>query len=285
MRKESIENQNQTGDLKMKNPAELSRVSPADFDLRKLNPRSTMGAGKRADTEARTEENLRKISDLQYRLYAENKQALLVVLQGIDAAGKDGAIRKVFSVLNPQGTRVRSFKVPTERERSHDFLWRIHKNVPRHGEVGIFNRSHYEDVLVVRVKNLAPEPVWRARYEQINQFESLLHASGTRVLKFFLYIDADEQKARFQSRLDDPEKQWKFSKADLEERKNWDAYIEAFQDALTHCSTETAPWHVVPGNRKWVRNWVVSEITRKTLEDMNPQIPPAEKGIAKLKIV
>lgn len=269
----------------MNNPAEMSRVHPETFDLRSFNPRSKMGAGKRAETEARTEENLLAIADLQYRLYAENKQALLVVLQGIDAAGKDGTIRKVFSVLNPQGTRVRSFKVPTERERAHDYLWRIHKNVPRHGEVGIFNRSHYEDVLVVRVKNIVPESVWRARYEQINQFESLLHSSGTRVLKFFLYIDADEQKARFQSRLDDPEKQWKFSKADIEERKNWDAYIEAFQDALTHCSTETAPWHVVPGNRKWVRNWVVSEITRKTLEDMNPQIPPPEKGLKKLKLV
>lgn len=269
----------------MKNPADLSRVNPDTFDLRTFNPRATLGAGKRGETEVRTEENLQAISDLQYRLYAENKQALLVVLQGIDAAGKDGTIRKVFSVLNPQGTRVRSFKVPTEEERSHDFLWRIHKNAPRHGEVGIFNRSHYEDVLVVRVKKLVPEAVWRARYEQINQFETLLHSSGTRVLKFFLYIDADEQKARFQSRLDDPEKQWKFSKSDIEERKSWDDYIDAFQDALTHCSTEKAPWYVVPGNRKWVRNWVVSEITRRTLEDMDPRIPAPEKGLSKLKIV
>ena len=268
----------------MKNPATFSLVDPKTFDLRNFNPASKMGAGSRQETEARTEENLQAISDLQYRLYAENRQALLVVLQGIDAAGKDGTIRKVFSVLNPQGTRVRSFKVPTALERSHDFLWRIHQHVPGHGEVGIFNRSHYEDVLVVRVKKLVPEAVWRARYEQINQFESLLASAGTRVLKFFLYIDADEQKARFQARLQDPEKQWKFSKSDLEERKSWDAYLEAFQDALVHCSTKEAPWYVVPGNRKWVRNWVVSEITRRTLEEMNPQIPPPEAGISELVI-
>lgn len=269
----------------MKDPTSHARVDPEKFNLRAFNPRSKMGAGKRSDTEAQTEKNLEAISDLQYRLYAENKQALLVVLQGIDAAGKDGTIRKVYSVLNPQGTRVRSFKVPTERERAHDYLWRIHKNVPHHGEIGIFNRSHYEDVLVVRVKELVPESVWRARYEQINQFEALLHSSGTRVLKFFLYIDADEQKSRFQARLDDPEKQWKFSKADIEERKDWDKYIDAFQDALVNCSTDIAPWHVIPGNRKWVRNWVVSEITRRTLEDMNPQIPPPQKGISNIKLV
>jgi PPK2 family polyphosphate:nucleotide phosphotransferase len=258
---------------------ESARVNPKTFDLRKVDPSSHPGMKSKEDSLLATAENLKALAESQYRLYAEGKQALLIVLQGIDAAGKDGTIRKVFSVLNPQGTRVRSFKQPTEEEREHDFLWRIHRDTPRHGEIGIFNRSHYEDVLVVRVEDLVPKKVWKSRYTEINQFERLLTRSGTRVLKFFLYISPDEQKERFQERLELPEKQWKFSKADVEKRKQWDDYLDAFQDALVNCSTKDAPWYVIPANRKWYRNWLVSEITKRTLQDMDPQLPEPEAGL------
>ncbi|WFB35200.1 polyphosphate kinase 2 family protein [Kiritimatiellota bacterium B12222] len=265
--------------MSSKDPIKTCRVDPKTFDLKKVDPQDHPGMKDKASAALATAANLEAIANWQYRLYAENKQALLIVLQGIDAAGKDGTIRKVFSVLNPQGTRVRSFKQPTEEEREHDFLWRIHRNTPRHGEVGIFNRSHYEDVLVVRVHDLVPKKVWKSRYTQINQFEKLLSSSGTKVLKFFLYISPEEQKERFQERLDNPEKQWKFSTGDIEQRKYWDDYVDAFQDVLVNCSTPTAPWYVIPANRKWYRNWIISEITKKAFEEMNPQIPPPEPGL------
>jgi len=213
---------------------------------------------------------------LQERLYAEDKQKLLIVLQAMDAGGKDGTIRNVLKGVNPQGVRVQSFKAPSKEELAHDFLWRIHKVVPTRGMIGVFNRSHYEDVLVVRVHNLVPESVWRPRYTQINQFEKLLHDSGTRVLKFYLHISAAEQKERFQARLDDPEKHWKFSLEDLEKRKFWPDYMAAYEEMLRECSTEWAPWYVIPANQKWYRNLAIMRTIVHTLRDMNPQFPEAE---------
>ncbi|HVR73530.1 MAG TPA: polyphosphate kinase 2 family protein [Planctomycetota bacterium] len=215
------------------------------------------------------------MAKLQGLLYAENRHALLVILQGIDASGKDGTIRKVLSGLNPLGVSVTPFKVPHEEELEHDFLWRVHKRTPRRGEIAIFNRSHYEDVLVVRVHGLVPKKVWKARYNHINEFERILVENGTVVLKFFLHISKDEQKSRFEERLRDPEKYWKFSLGDIEERKFWDDYMRAYEDALSHCSTKWAPWTIVPANCKWYRNIVVAEGIVKALEDLDMKYPPA----------
>lgn len=213
---------------------------------------------------------------LQPRLYAENRQKLLIVLQAMDAGGKDGTIRNVFKGVNPQGVKVSSFKGPSVRELSHDFLWRVHRDVPGTGQIGVFNRSHYEDVLVVRVHRLVPESVWRPRFEQINQFELLLNDTGTRVLKFYLHISPDEQRQRFQERLDDPAKHFKFSLDDLEKRKQWDEYTAAYEEALTRCNTPWAPWHVIPADRKWYRNYAVTRVIVETLRDMNPQFPTTD---------
>ena len=211
--------------------------------------------------------------EYQRRLYAEDKQKLLIVLQAMDAGGKDGTIRNITKGVNPQGVRIQSFKAPSKKELAHDFLWRIHQVVPAKGMIGVFNRSHYEDVLVVRVHNIVPESVWRPRYEQINQFEKLLHDTGTRILKFHLHISPDEQKERFQSRLDEPEKHWKFSLEDLEKRKYWNDYMAAYEEMLHQCSTEWAPWHVIPANQKWYRNLAIMRIIVHTLQGMNPQYP------------
>ena len=212
-------------------------------------------------------------------LYAESKHRLLIVLQAMDTGGKDGVIRHVMSGVNPQGCQVTSFKVPTAEELAHDFLWRIHQQVPRRGYIGIFNRSHYEDVLVVRVHDLVPKKVWQQRYEQINQFEKLLSETGTTILKFFLHISKDEQKRRLEARRDTPEKQWKFSLGDLKEREYWDDYMDAYEDALTRCSTRWAPWYIVPANQKWYRNLVVARTIVKTLESFDMKYPEPEKGI------
>ena len=206
-------------------------------------------------------------------LYAESRRSLLVVLQGIDAGGKDGTIQHVMSGLNPQGVRVTSFKVPEGAEKRHDYLWRIHNAVPEFGQIGIFNRSHYEDVLVVRVHNLVPKAVWKKRYAQINDFERMLADNGTRIVKFLLYIDKEEQAQRFRERLDDKAKNWKFSMADLKEREHWDEYIAAYQDMLRKCSTKDAPWYVIPANKKWFRNLAVSQILREELEAMSLKYP------------
>ena len=214
------------------------------------------------------------MADLQDRLWAEAKRSVLIVLQGIDAAGKDGTIQKVMEAFNPQGCPVSSFKVPNSEELAHDFLWRIHKRVPGKGEIGIFNRSHYEDVLVVRVHGLVPKSVWSKRYDQINDFERILAESGTTIIKFFLSIDRDEQRQRFQERYDDPKKRWKFSMGDLEERKLWDEYQAAFDDMLSKTSTDWAPWYVIPANRNWLRNLAVSTIVADTLEGLKPAYPP-----------
>lgn len=216
----------------------------------------------------------KKIRALQFRLYAENKQSLLIVLQGLDAAGKDGTIKHVLGMMNPQGCAVTGFKQPTSLELRHDFLWRIHAHTPASGEVAIFNRSHYEDVLVTRVHQLCPKAQLNLRYEQINQFESLLATqSNTKVIKFFLHISREEQLARFAARLDDPAKNWKISNADYTERQHWDAYREAYELAIKKTSTSQAPWYIIPSDHKWYRNYAVACIVLETLEAMAPQIP------------
>jgi PPK2 family polyphosphate:nucleotide phosphotransferase len=246
-----------------------AKVSVGDWD-----PQASHGWAKPA-AEERTAELLDQLSDLQDRLWAEARHAVLVVLQGIDAAGKDGTIRKVMTAFNPQGCTVSSFKVPTPAELAHDYLWRVHQRVPGKGEIGIFNRSHYEDVLVVRVKELVPKSVWSKRYAQIREFEQLLSETGTTIVKLFLYIDRDEQRQRFQERYDDPKKRWKFSLGDLEERKRWDDYIAAYEDALAETSTDAAPWYVIPANRNWFRNLAVASILADTIAELEPAYPPA----------
>ncbi len=226
----------------------------------------------------------RRLEELQELLYAEGRHKVLIVLQAMDTGGKDGVIRHVFDGVNPQGVKVASFKQPTLPELAHDYLWRIHRHTPGSGEIAIFNRSHYEDVLVVRVHGLVPEKVWRRRYEHINSFERLLADEGTTILKFYLHIDEKEQKERLQSRLDEPEKRWKFSKGDLAERKRWPEYMEAYEDVLSKTSTEWAPWYIVPANRKWLRNLVVSQIIVETLEKLDMQWPQPEEGLESVVI-
>lgn len=253
------------------------KVSLADYD-----PEYHDGDKKHAPKElAKLQERL---FELQERLYAENKQSLLIILQAMDAAGKDSTIRKVFEGINPQGVQVSSFKAPTEIELAHDFLWRIHQRVPAKGMIGVFNRSHYEDVLVVRVNNLVPEEVWRKRYAHINHFERLLADSGTHILKFYLNISKAEQKKQLQERLDDPTKHWKFSVGDLPVRNQWDDYMRAFEDVFTQCNTDYAPWHIIPGNTRWYRTLTITKIIVETLEKMNPQYPKPEEGLDKVVI-
>jgi PPK2 family polyphosphate:nucleotide phosphotransferase len=225
-----------------------------------------------------------RMAVLQEMLFAQGEKALLVILQAMDAGGKDGTVKKVFDAVNPVGIRIANFKTPSTLELSHDFLWRIHQQVPPKGYIGIFNRSQYEDVLIARVNALVPKEVWQKRYDHINNFERLLSDSGTRVLKFFLHISKDEQKERFQARLDDPEKQWKFSLGDLAVREKWDDYMKAYQDAIAHCNTEYAPWHIVPANRKWYRDLVVTRTIVEAMEDMNLGYPAPEPGLDKVVI-
>ena len=225
------------------------------------------------EADAQLEKHHKTLRELQYLMYAEDKRSLLIVLQGRDAAGKDGTIRKVFSVMNPQGCTVKSFKVPSEVEAAHDFLWRCHSVVPERGQVTIFNRSHYEDVLVVRVHDLVPQRVWSRRYAHINAFEELLYDNHTQVLKFFLHIDREEQLERFKKRIDNAAKHWKISDADYAERPHWDEYTEAFEVALEKCSTKHAPWFVIPSNNKWFRNLAIAQIVADTMQDMNMQFP------------
>jgi PPK2 family polyphosphate:nucleotide phosphotransferase len=250
------------------------RVKPGSrVHLARLDPGATFGFDKAAAAPM-TQRHLKRLSDLQDRFWAESKRSVLVVLQGIDAAGKDGTIQKVMEAFNPQGCVVSSFKVPTQEELDHDFLWRIHNRTPRRGEIGIFNRSHYEDVLVVRVHDLVPRRIWSKRYEQINEFERTLSEAGTTIVKFFLAIDRDEQRERFQARYDDPTRRWKFSMGDLEERKRWDDYERAFDEALSKTSTPWAPWYVIPANHKWFRNLAVASILADTIAALKPTYPP-----------
>jgi PPK2 family polyphosphate:nucleotide phosphotransferase len=252
--------------------------SPAG--IHRIDPGSKPGApGDKKATEAASLALNKELAELQERLWAENRRSLLVVLQAMDAGGKDGTIRKVFGGVNPQGCRVTSFKAPSEEELAHDFLWRINKATPRKGEIGIFNRSHYEDVLIVRVHDLVPKSVWSKRYAIINSFEANLAASGTTIVKFFLHISKEEQAERFRKRLENPEKHWKFRRADLEERKYWDDYQEAFEDALTKTSTAVAPWYVIPSDSKWYRDWAVLSVLVETMRRMDPQFPPPEEDL------
>jgi PPK2 family polyphosphate:nucleotide phosphotransferase len=221
----------------------------------------------------------RQLTALQAKLYAESKQALLVVFQARDAGGKDGAIKHVFGPLNPQGSYVASFRAPTPDELAHDYLWRVHAVVPEKGYIGIFNRSHYEDVLVPRVEELVPPKVWKKRYRQINDFERMLSESGVTILKFFLHVSREEQKKRFLERIDDPAKNWKFREGDIAAREKWDLYQRAYSDMIRRCSTEWAPWYVVPSDDKRVRDYLVSRTVVRALRRMNPDFPPAEGDI------
>ncbi len=264
--------------------ANALRVKPGSrVDLDHFDAGQTFGHHKESAlaTEAELEANL---ASLQERLWAEARHPVLIVLQGIDTAGKDGTIRKVMDAFNPLGCQVTSFKVPTPVELSHDYLWRVHPHAPPRGSISIFNRSHYEDVLVVRVHDLVPESVWRKRYRQINDWERTLTEEGTTIVKVFLYIDKDEQKRRLQARLSDPTKTWKFSMGDLPERALWDQYIEAFQECLERTSTGPAPWYLIPANHKWFRNLAVSRIVEDALVRLDPQYPPPEPGIDKVVI-
>jgi PPK2 family polyphosphate:nucleotide phosphotransferase len=256
------------------------RVEPGkQADLAGRDPGDRLGLDKDA-SETLVEELVESLRDLQARLWAEDRRSVLIVLQGMDTSGKDGTIRRVFSGVNPMAVRVASFGVPSEEEREHDYLWRVHEVVPRRGEIGIFNRSHYEDVGVVRVKQLVVEEVWRRRYRHIRELERLLTDEGTTVLKVFLHISRDEQRERLQARLDDPTKTWKFRLGDLDDRKLWADFMAAYEEAITETSTDWAPWHVVPADRKWVRDVAVASLLVDTLRRLDPQYPEPPDDLA-----
>lgn len=266
------------------NPSKRFRVKPGfSVRLQDIDPDFT---GKR-DSEAaalgdleRTKTRLRELQEL---IYAEHKRSLLICLQAVDAGGKDGTISHVISAMNPQGCRVYSFRQPNSLEKDHDFLWRAHRDTPAKGEVGIFNRSHYEDVLVARVQKLVPKEVWSKRYDQINEMEKILCENGTHILKFYLHISKDEQLRRFKERLDDPTKQWKISDTDYTERARWKQYMEAFGSMLAKCSTQHAPWFIIPSNHKWFRNLAISQILVEYLEGLDMKSPPPSVDIARLR--
>lgn len=230
-----------------------------------------------------TEKYTRQLRELQYLLYAEDKRSLLIILQAMDAGGKDGTINHVLGNMNPQGARVYGFKVPSAEEAAHDFLWRIHQAAPHRGQVAIFNRSHYEDVLVSRVHNIVPKKIWAKRYNLINDFEKNLVDNGTHILKFYLHISQDEQLRRFKQRIDDPARHWKISESDYREREYWDDYTKAFEDALSKCSTPHAPWFVIPANHKWFRNLAISQIVVETLESLKMEFPKPTEDMKEIK--
>jgi len=248
-----------------------SKVRIEDFD-----PDATPHCDGKAEAKEQNLALQQRLGELQELLYAEHRHKILVVLQGMDTSGKDGTVRHVMSGMSPAGVDVVSFKKPTAEELDHDYLWRVHARTPENGQITVFNRSHYEDVIVVRVHNLVKPKVWRKRYEQINAFERLLAASGTVILKFFLNIGRDEQRKRLQERIDDPKKHWKFQHGDIEERKLWDDYMEAYEDVLKKTSTEHAPWYVVPANAKWYRNLVVANVIAETLEGLKMHYPKVD---------
>jgi len=267
------------------NLSERLRVKPGrKVALAGHDPRATPGFRGKRDADTILEKSIVRLSDLQYLLYAENKRALLIVLQAMDTGGKDGTIRHVMSGLNPSGCRVKAFKVPSAEEIEHDFLWRVHQAVPPRGDFGIFNRSHYEDVIVVRVHGLKPRSVWEARYDQINAFERHLVENDVTILKFFLHISKDEQKKRIEQRIKDPTKRWKLTPSDFEERKYWNDYQQAYEDALNRCSTKWAPWFIIPADKKWYRNLAVSQIMVETLESMRMKFPKPTFDPSKLKL-
>ena len=260
------------------------RVKPdGQLNLDTCDPDDT-GEYKKTDqgkekAKAVTVQLIGRLEELQERLYANGNRAVLIVLQGMDTSGKDGTIKSVMSGVNPQGCKVVSFKTPSSEELDHDFLWRVHQKAPSKGQIGIFNRSHYEDVLITRVHGWVSDKVVKQRFIQIKEFEELLHESGTTILKFFLHISKDEQKERLEERIRDPEKRWKFNKGDLEERKLWKNYMDAFEDVMAATSTDHAPWYIVPANRKWYRNLVVADRVVDALEDMKLKTPPAPAGV------
>ena len=264
---------------------ERFRVKPgSEVDLSKHDPDECGGLGSKDKALGRLEKDHSRLADLQELLYAEGRRALLVVLQAMDTGGKDGTIRHVMSAVSPQSCRVTAFKAPTPEELAHDFLWRVHPAVPRRGEIGVFNRSHYEDVLVVRVHELAAREVWSRRYDQINQFEALLRQNGVHILKFFLHISRQEQLDRLRARLDDPRKQWKISPDDFRERPYWNQYMKAYADALARCSTPQAPWFVIPANHKWFRNAAISRIIIETLESLDMKYPKPKFDLSKIVV-
>jgi PPK2 family polyphosphate:nucleotide phosphotransferase len=246
------------------------------YSLTKTSARDDRAFGGKEAAKVQIKEDAKSIDELQDRLYAEGERSLLVVLQGMDCSGKDGTVRAVFNTCGPIGVEVTPFKVPSEEERAHDYLWRVHKACPRKGIIGIFNRSHYEDVLVVKVKKFAKPEAIERRYEEINQFEKMLSDNGTRIVKFMLHISKEEQAERLRERVADPTKQWKFNPGDLADRKLWNDYMAAYETALTRCSTAHAPWHVIPADRNWSRNAAISRIVRETLEEMAPKYPPPD---------
>ena len=251
--------------------------------LDKIDPSYTDKHESHQEAMPKIQEHVARMDKLQYLLYADGDQSLLVVLQALDAAGKDGVVRHLFSGMNPQGTSVFGFKQPSKDEAAHDFLWRAHLRAPSKGEVVIFNRSHYEDVLVVRVHKLAEKTVWSKRYELINDFEKMLTNNGTRILKFFLHISPEEQLERFKQRLEDPSRNWKISDADYSERELWPDYIEAYEEALERTSTKHAPWYVIPANHKWFRDLAISEIIADTLDEMGLKLPPAHVNMEEIR--
>jgi PPK2 family polyphosphate:nucleotide phosphotransferase len=261
------------------------RIEPGTKpQIAKRDPRDDLGLGDKEHAAERLEAAKQKLERLQQRLFAESRHSLLLVLQGLDASGKDGVIRSVFEGLNPQGCRVVSFKAPTSTELSHDYLWRLHAMLPARGEIGIFNRSHYEDVVAVRMLALAPPAVWKRRPGHIVDWERMLTDEGTSLVKVFLNVSKDEQRQRFQERIDDPEKRWKFRLGDLDVRKRFDEYVAAYEDVIEQTSTDYAPWHVVPADRNWVKATAVAELLLDTLERVDPKLPKPEEGIAGLQI-
>lgn len=260
------------------------RISPGSrVKLKELNPEySDKHEGKKSAL-AKVKKLQQRMDELQFQLYAEQKRSLLICLQALDAGGKDGVIRHVLGSMNPQGCRVVGFKQPSAEDLSHDFLWRVERQVPRRGEVVIFNRSHYEDVLVVRVHDLVPQDIWSRRYELINEYEKRLIASGTHIVKFFLHISKEEQLERFKDRLDDPSRLWKISEGDYSERKYWDTYEAAYEEVLEKCSTEEAPWFVIPSNHKWYRDLAISQIIVETMENLGIQVPQPTVDLAEIR--
>jgi PPK2 family polyphosphate:nucleotide phosphotransferase len=260
------------------------RVKPGDkVRLDDDNADHTHG-WKKSDAEAVLESTRKLLEEQQTRLYADGRFAVLVVLQATDGAGKDSTIKNVMTAFNPQGCTVTSFKAPSSEEMKHDYLWRVHKNVPPRGEIGVFNRSHYEEVLIVRVDNLVPKEVWKKRYDHINDFERMLTESNVSIVKFFLQISKDEQKKRLEDRLDDPTKQWKFNVDDLDKRKKWDEYQRAYEDALTRCSTKEAPWYIIPANHKWFRNLAISQILAAELGKLPLRYPSLQIDPSKVRV-
>jgi PPK2 family polyphosphate:nucleotide phosphotransferase len=248
--------------------------------LGKIDPSHTAKHASQLTAAAQTAKQVERMDRLQYLMYAGASRSLLIILQGLDAAGKDGVVRHLFTGMDPQGTKEFGFKEPTHEERAHDFLWRVHRCTPAKGEVAIFNRSHYEDVLVVRVHKLVPRSVWSRRYDAINAFETMLIDNGTRILKFYLHISQDEQLARFRQRLEDPARRWKISESDYTERELWPKYIEAYEDAIALTSTKKAPWYVIPSDHKWFRNLAISQIVVDAMDDMRLQLPPPRVDLA-----